>query len=81
MTTSPDKASSEIASLEGLPLVLTVSEAAEVLRVSRSTAYKLAEEWRATNGRTGLPVIELGRRLVVRRVDLAALVEGPPPVA
>lgn len=81
MITSPDKASSEIASLEGLPLVLTVSEAAVVLRVSRTTAYKLAEEWRATGGRTGLPVIKLGRRLVVRRVDLAAIVEGPASAA
>lgn len=81
MTRSPDRAPSEIASLEGLPLVLTVSEAAVVLRVSRTTAYKLAEDWRATGGRTGLPVIKLGRRLVVRRVDLAALVEGPASAA
>lgn len=81
MTTSPDEAQSEIASMEELPLVLTVSEAAVVLRVSRTTAYKLAEEWRATGGKTGLPVIKLGRRLVVRRVDLAAIVEGPASAA
>ena len=81
MTTSPDKAQSEIESMERLPLVLTVSEAAVVLRVSRTTAYKLAEEWRATGGRTGLPVMRLGRRLVVRRVDLAALVVGPASAA
>jgi len=64
-------------SFEGLPLVLTVAEAAVVLRVSRTTAYKLAEEWRASGGRSGLPVVKLGRRLVVRRVDLATLLEGP----
>lgn len=81
MTTSPDEAQWEIASMEELPLVLTVSEAAVVLRVSRTTAYKLAEEWRATGGKTGLPVIKLGRRLVVRRVDLAAIVEGPASAA
>ena len=68
-------------SLDGLPLVLTISEAAVVLRVSRTTAYKLAEEWRTSGGRSGLPVIRLGRRLVVRRVDLAALLEGPPSAA
>ncbi len=64
--------------LDGLPLTLTVSEAAVVLRVSRTTAYKLADEWRTSGGRSGLPVVHLGRRLVVRRVDLAALVGLSP---
>lgn len=68
-------------SLDELPLVLTISEAAVVLRVSRTTAYKLAEEWRRSGGRSGLPVIRLGRRLVVRRVDLAQLLEGPASAA
>ena len=66
--------------LDGLPLMLTIAEAAVVLRVSRTTAYKLADEWRTSGGRSGLPVVKLGRRLVVRRVDLATLV-GLPPVA
>jgi hypothetical protein len=66
--------------LDGLPLMLTIAEAAVVLRVSRTTAYKLAEEWRTSGGRSGMPVVNLGRRLVVRRVDLATLV-GLPPVA
>jgi excisionase family DNA binding protein len=65
-------------SLDELPLMLTVAEAAVVLRVSRTTAYKLAEDWRTSGGREGLPVIKLGRRLVVRRVDLAELVGLPP---
>lgn len=65
-------------SLTELPLMLTVAEAAVVLRVSRTTAYKLAEDWRTSDGREGLPVVKLGRRLVVRRVDLAKLVGVPP---
>jgi hypothetical protein len=65
-------------SLDDLPLMLTVAEAAVVLRVSRTTAYKLAEDWRTSGGREGLPVIKLGRRLVMRRVDLAELVGLPP---
>jgi hypothetical protein len=65
-------------SLDGLPLILTVSEAAVVLRVSRTTAYKLADDWRTSDGREGLPVVQLGHRLVVRRVDLAALVGLSP---
>jgi len=60
--------------------MLTIAEAAIVLRVSRTTAYKLAEEWRTSKGRSGLPVVSLGRRLVVRRVDLAIVV-GVPPTA
>lgn len=63
--------------IDDLPLMLTVAEAAVVLRVSRTTAYKLADDWRTSNGREGLPVIKLGRRLVVRRVDLAELVGLP----
>ena len=63
--------------LQDLPLMLTVPEAASVLRVSRTTAYKLADEWQTSGGRTGLPIVRLGRRLFVRRVDLADLVGVP----
>lgn len=63
-----------ISSLDGLPLMLTVAEAAEVLRVGRTTAYKLVELHRASNGRTGLPHVRLGSRVMVRRVDLAEIV-------
>ena len=57
--------------------MLTVTEAAAVLRVSRTSAYKLAEEWRRTNGASGLPTVKLGSRLLVRRVDLAEIVGAP----
>jgi excisionase family DNA binding protein len=60
-------------SLAELPLMLTVSETAEVLRISRTTAYKLVELHRVTNGRAGLPHVRLGGRVLVRRVDLAAI--------
>ena len=66
------------ATLVGLPLMLTVAEAAKVLRVSRTSAYKLAEEWRSTRGAFGLPTVRLGSRIVVRRVDLAAIVGLDP---
>ena len=61
-------------SLTGLPLMLTVGEAAAVLRISRASAYKLAHEWRASRGVTGLPTVRLGGRVMVRRVDLAEIV-------
>ncbi len=41
-------------SLAELPLMLTVGEAGEVLRISRTTAYKLIELHRSTGGRAGL---------------------------
>lgn len=53
------------------PEVLTIEEAADVLRISRNTAYTLAKRWRDTGGAEGLPVIELGRNLRVPRARLA----------
>lgn len=68
----------DVATLGGLPLMLTVGEAAAVLRISRTSAYKLAEEWRWSHGASGLPTVRLGSRLLVRRVDLALIVGLDP---
>jgi hypothetical protein len=57
---------------EELPLVLSVEEAASLLRIGRSAAYEQARIFRATGGREGLPVIAIGRSL---RVPRAALLE------
>jgi excisionase family DNA binding protein len=47
-----------------IPLLLTVDEAAEMLRTSRKAIYAIAE-------RAQLPgVTRIGRRLLVRRDDL-----------
>lgn len=56
--------------------VLTVEEAADLLRISRNTAYTLARLWRETGGQDGLPVIELGRNLRVPLVGIQRLLEG-----
>jgi hypothetical protein len=58
------------------PEVLTVEEAAAVLRIGRGAAYALARRYRATGGRVGLPVIELGRHLRVPRAGLRRLIDG-----
>lgn len=63
------------------PQTLTVEEAARVLRIGRTTAYALAREWRATGGRSGLPVLELGRSLRVPRAALSRLLEGQHPAS
>jgi hypothetical protein len=54
----------------GLPDLLTVEEAAVLLRIGRNKAYSLARQWRATNGRCGLPVVEFGHTLRVPRYAL-----------
>jgi len=56
-----------------LPEFLTVEEAAALLRIGRTSAYALAREWRETAGRSGLPVVELGRQLRVPRAALEEL--------
>ena len=47
-----------------LPTILTVEEAAGLLRVSRATAYSLARRWLAGDP-NGLPVVRVGRSLRV----------------
>lgn len=53
--------------------VLTVEEAASLLRISRNAAYAAARQWRSTGGRQGLPCIEIGRTLRVPRTELDRL--------
>jgi hypothetical protein len=58
-------------SLDGLPEMLTVCEAAAVLRIGRTLAYQLASRYLAGEA-GGIPVIRLGGCL---RVPLSALTE------
>ena len=50
-------------------MTLTVEEAASILGVGRTLAYQMAREGR-------LPVIRLGRRLLVSRSALERMLEG-----
>lgn len=59
------------------PEVLTVEEAAALLRIGRNAAYTAARRWRATGGREGLPCIEFGRTLRVPRSALQQLLDEP----
>jgi excisionase family DNA binding protein len=56
--------------------VLTVEEAAQVLRISRASAYELARRWRSQNP-SGLPVIQLGRFLRVPKSALEQVLARP----
>ena len=71
-----------------MPALLTVEEAARCLRIGRGLAYSLARRWLTTEGLEGLPVIKLGRKLLVPRTMLLKLLDGelqfpaltsPPP--
>jgi len=57
--------------------VLTVDEAAAILRISRNAAYAAARQWRTTGGKTGLPCIAIGRTLRVPRTELDRLLGRP----
>jgi excisionase family DNA binding protein len=67
--------------LDDLPVLLTVDEAATVLRISRGLAYELTRKWLRNAGREGLPVIRLGRVLRVPRAQLERIVRGELPLA
>jgi len=54
-----------------------VEEAAAVLRIGRTKAYAMAREWRATGGRSGLPVVDFGNALRVPRRALEQLIGAP----
>ncbi len=59
--------------------LLTIEEAAALLRIGRRTAYELAARFEATGGREGLPVVRLGRCLRVVRVRLEQFLLADPP--
>jgi hypothetical protein len=63
--------------VETVPSLLTVEEAARVLRVGRTKAYAMAQEWRVTGGKSGLPVIDFGNVLRVPLCQLETLLGGP----
>jgi excisionase family DNA binding protein len=65
-----------IRSISDYPDLMTVEEAANYLRVSRTLGYQLARQYRITGGEAGLPVVQLGRCLRVPRDELAELVLG-----
>ena len=52
---------------------LRVREAAVMLGISNSAAYELANAWLATDGRTGLPAVRMGRRILIPRAAIDRL--------
>ncbi len=50
-------------SYEPTSMYMTVEQAAKQLQIGRTLAYRLADEYLATDGRSGLPVKRFGRLL------------------
>ena len=64
-------------SLDDLPDVLTIPEAARFMRVSSGVAYGMARRYRRTSGREGLPVFMAGERMMrVAKLDLVRYMAG-----
>lgn len=57
--------------------LLTVLQAAWVLGIGRTKAYALTLEWRATGGKSGMKVVEVGGQLRVPRVWLEEWIGAP----
>jgi excisionase family DNA binding protein len=66
--------------------VLTVDEAAALLRIGRSLAYELANQYLLSGGMVGMPAYRLGSCIRVPRWALMVLAKNrapirPPPAA
>ncbi len=59
------------------PDLLTIEEAARVLRIGRTKAYAMSQEWRVTNGKSGIKVCELGGQLRVPKAWLEEQLGAP----
>ena len=53
-----------------MPIMLTVEDAARVLRISRSKAYEMAKQYTASGGTAGLPCLRVGDLLRIPRFAL-----------
>lgn len=60
--------------IESLPATITVEHAAEILGISRSSAYRAA-------ARGEIPVIRIGRRLLVPTAKFLAMLGMTGPIA
>lgn len=77
MAVRPDRISHPSQLPDPLPALLTVEEAAELLRIGRTKAYAMTREWRTTGGLSGLPVVDFGSVLRVPLAALEARIGGP----
>jgi len=65
-----------VSDIEDMRRFLTVPEAAQRLRISRTAAYQLVRAW--LNGDGGIPAVRIGRSIRVPAAALERLAEGVP---
>jgi hypothetical protein len=61
--------------LRGAQDMLTIPEAAAILRIGVNTGYDLAKRFRITGGRFGIPNVAVGGRYIVPRGRLLRWIE------
>ncbi len=59
------------------PDFLTIEEAARVLRIGRTKAYAMSQEWRVTDGASGIKVCTFGGQLRVPKAWLEEQLGAP----
>jgi excisionase family DNA binding protein len=67
----------EVVIVAEVPVFFTVEEAARILRISRTTAYRLVRLYLETGGREGIPVVVIGGQYRIARATLEELAGGP----
>ncbi len=60
-----------------VPDFLTIEEASRVLRIGRTKAYAMGQEWRVTDGESGIKVCEVGGQLRVPKAWLEEQLDAP----
>jgi hypothetical protein len=65
----------------GIPPTMSVEDAAQLLGISRTTAYTEAARYRATDGRHGLPNVRVGGRVLVLTALVLELVRAAPTIS
>ena len=69
------------AAVAGLPLMLSVEQARDVLGIGRSLAYSEVRRYLATGGREGIPAVRIGSAIRIPRAGLVDLMLAAPAPA
>jgi hypothetical protein len=65
----------DLSTVDALPVVLTVDEAASLLRIGRSQAYTLARRFLDSDGHDGIPVVLFGSSMRVPTTSLLRMLQ------